>query len=321
MMSRSPLVDDEDFSVFFAKGRYDKSPNGKLYPARARPYTIQQWFKSSSKPTESKIVLVDPDFVHLRPISEHPSVSKVSKGHMVSSDGWQPYSVDRPSMPWEYQTGPVWILHATDLERMLPLWQKKTDSLSGDALMREQYGFQLAAKQLKIPAKFEKTLAHVLRHTAEVPYAMHYFRSYNYQGFKFHKALASSGWYADKFNNRVPTPFTCGAPLLQEPPAYKKFGTEDDKIRFSLWTMWPPMNRAFIAYRSVYCEGEREQFAEKGKAAFGFMRLVHPRCCKVGGKQYCGITRYRVDASKPVTWKEENGKGGGICTAEALSPT
>mmetsp|Transcript_127480 Transcript_127480/g.396859 ORF Transcript_127480/g.396859 Transcript_127480/m.396859 type:complete len:418 (-) Transcript_127480:82-1335(-) len=317
LLSKSPLAGSPDFAVFFAKGDdLDIIPaTGERYPARSRPHALGQWFELAA-PSEDVVCLVDPDFAFLQPISQHPSLARVRSGRMVSSSIWQLYGdPSAASISREYKTGPVWLVATSDLRAMLPEWRSLTDSWPkvGDGLMREQFAFQASAEKHGVPADFVDDLATEMMHSAgflATPYALHYFRSYNFGGWGFHKALASSGWYADRFNNSVPPPLECGAPLLQEPPQPPEMMDE----ALSMATLLPVMNAAFRAHREAYCSGEADAFAERGAAAFGLARLMQPISCpgRLGE-----LTRYRVEPALPAAWDEVQALGGDRCSLQA----
>jgi len=315
LLSKSPLSGSADYAVFMAEGDLDHLPaTGERYPARARPHAIEQWLKKA-KPSEDVICLIDPDFAFLRPISRHPSLATVRAGKMVSTpwDFWGDASGN--AIPREYKTGPVWLLATSDLRRIIPEWKTLTDSWQkvGDGLMREQFAFQASAQQHGIPADFVDDLATeiLLPSGARAdPYTLHYFRSYNFGRWGFHKSLASSGWYADHFNNSVPPPTRCGAPLLQEPPRPPERSPE----ALTLFTLLPVMNAGLRAYRAAYCAGEAEAFQRRGASAFGLARLMHPTSCQ---GQLGELTRYRVEPGRPARWDEEQALGGQRCSRSA----
>merc|ERR1719160_2262969 len=51
-----------------------------------------------------------------------------------------------------YATGPPWVLEKSDLVVMLPDWERYTDAQTGDALMREQNAFNMAALKHGVPS-------------------------------------------------------------------------------------------------------------------------------------------------------------------------
>lgn len=317
LLSRSPLKNSEDFAVFHAEGDLDIIPStGESYKARSRPHSIKQWMEAS-KPTEGVIAIVDPDFVFLKAISDHPRLLQVKPGQMVSSAGWEGFGDgSNHGIPKEYATGPVWLLKPDDLRILFQDWAELTDSWpkKTDGLMREQFAFQEAAHRAKIPAIFDESLSAVQIQRTSEAYSMHYFQSYNYGSWGVHKALASSGWYADRFNNSVPTPLSCGAPLLQEPPSPPP--EERSTMPLSIYTLIPRMNQGFRAYRENYCQGEKETFHSKGAAAFGLARTMHPTSCP--GLQPGELTRYLVKTDELASWHDEQALGGKHCSAEAL---
>merc|ERR1712093_673034 len=85
-------------------------------------------------------------------------------------------------------------------------------------LMREQYAFQNSSQEQHVRAKLAHDLTGTFPSSAGAYVTLHYCHSHNFQEWGFHKALATDGWYADRFNNVIPTPIECGAPLLQSPP-------------------------------------------------------------------------------------------------------
>mmetsp|Transcript_34926 Transcript_34926/g.96477 ORF Transcript_34926/g.96477 Transcript_34926/m.96477 type:complete len:442 (+) Transcript_34926:62-1387(+) len=320
-LMRSPLAGLREFSVFIAKGTLDRIPGtGELYPARSRPYAIEQWMRASF-PTEKVIAMLDPDFVHLKPLSAHIALYGVRDGKMASSTGWWGHP-GLKTRNRSYFTGPVWFLTTNDLFRMLPDWQNLTDNWKkvADGLMREQHAFQRSAVIHQVPAIFHSSFSQVLRtNPDDVPYSVHYYRSYNYKTWGFHKALTSDGWYADKFTNSVPIPLRCGAPLLQEPPL--DLPPLEGDFRFvglTLRTILPAMNKAFRSYREIYCPGERDIFDRQGIAAFGLSRTMHPRHCQRAG--HGGFTRYRVDVTAVAAWDQAQALGGDVCSEEAMRP-
>eukprot|EP00928_Gymnodinium_smaydae_P070868 TRINITY_DN54617_c0_g1_i1.p1 TRINITY_DN54617_c0_g1~~TRINITY_DN54617_c0_g1_i1.p1 ORF type:complete len:412 (+),score=65.63 TRINITY_DN54617_c0_g1_i1:78-1313(+) len=312
LLRRSPLQGDSDFSVFFAQGVLDAIPGtSEVYPARSRPHALTQWLKASP-PSEPVLALLDPDFLFLRPLSAHPGLQNVRRHQMLTPDGWF------GPVKRKYQTGPVWLMTLKDFRDILPLWRNKSDEKAGQdnkELMREQYAFQEAAEELHVPAVFDGLLSSATPGFLENMYSLHYYASYNYEEWKFHKALATSGWYADHFNNSVPPPLACEAPLLEEPPQVKEGKVE----QLMLSALLPGMNKAFRAYREIYCPGEKDIFAARGLAAFGLARTVHPMVCP---SHHAGsITRYRVEvSSEPPAWNVARPLGGNICSPEAQAP-
>jgi len=316
LMSKSPLHGDERFTVFHAKGDLARIPEtGEIYPARSRPHALEQWMKSAY-PTEAVVAMLDPDFVFFKPISEHPALSQVKRGKMVSSSGWGAYSdatygqIDSS----EYATGPIWLLDPADLLMLIPEWQSFTDAYKkqGDGLMREQYSFQMSAAKHHVPAEFVEDLSTVVlcEPAGKHYHTMHYFSSLNYKEWGFHKALASSGWYADHFHNSVPPPVHCGAPLLQEPPQ----APEDECTAQALVALLPRMNDAFQSLRAVYCPGEAEAFKQRGRGAFGLVRTMHPIGCP---NMEGGRTLYRVDPQAVASWTADQALGGSKCSDAA----
>lgn len=302
MQKRSPLRDDPNFHVFFAEGDLAKIPTtGEVYPARARPHAIEQWL-GKIKPADDQILaILDPDFAFLRPLSDHPGLSKVRKGLMLA----QPYGLGssyledfvrfgdkRPNLSARetsdgYSSGPPWALQADDLKRILPDWKKYTDGLpkNGDGLLREQIAFAMSALKNSVPMiDGGKT---IMVSAADAwnegwdddvenpetdwnPTLLHYCQTYEYKGWAFHKALISSGWYsAGDFNNRLPSPAECGAPYLQEPPKPPTKQEEpkvaDRRRAFMLSHLIPRLNGAFAAYRQNYCESEKTELPEQNR--------------------------------------------------------
>jgi len=323
-LARSPLSSSQGFAVFFAEGVLDHIPStGERYPARARPHSISQWL-AASFPAERVIALLDPDFVFLRPLSQHPSLALVKQGRMVSSSGWEAgvWPGSGYKVKPEYATGPIWLLHALDLETLLDDWANWTDywpKVTG--LLREQFSLQASAEKNHVPATFVSDLTtHMMQSgmaradgTFDV-YSLHYFLSYNFKAWGFHKSLASSGWYADSFSNVLPTPLECGAPLLQEPP--KPTAAPETQ---TLAVLIPRMNLAFRAFREAQCPGEASAFASRGLGAFGLVRTMHPLVCSALGKR---LTRYRVKAEQPASWEAEQALNGTWCShaAQAMVP-
>mmetsp|Transcript_83715 Transcript_83715/g.161599 ORF Transcript_83715/g.161599 Transcript_83715/m.161599 type:complete len:415 (+) Transcript_83715:85-1329(+) len=311
LMSKSPLHGDPRFAVFHATGELARIPaTGEIYPARSRPHALEQWLRSAY-PTETVVAMLDPDFVFFKPISEHPSLSLVKLGKMVSSSGWGAYGNDAGP---EYATGPIWLLDPADLLMLIPEWKSFTDTYEkhGDGLMREQFSFQKSAAKHHVPAEFVNDLSTVVlcEPAGQKYHTMHYFSSLNYKEWGFHKALASSGWYADQFHNTVPPPCQCGAPLLQEPPR----PPADQCNPQSLVALLPRMNEAFQSLRAIYCPGEAQAFQQQGRGAFGLVRTMHPISCP---NQEGSRTRYRVDPKENASWTANQALGGSRCSPEA----
>jgi len=313
-MSKSPLHGDPHFAVFHATGDLARIPaTGEIYPARSRPHAIGQWM-AIAYPTEAVVAMLDPDFVFFKPISAHPSLSLVKRGKMVSSSGWGSYGDGNDVGGQEYSTGPIWLLDPADLLMLIPEWKSFTDAYEkhGDGLMREQYSFQMSAAKHHVPAEFVDDFSTVeLCEPAGASFhTMHYFASLNYKEWGFHKSLASSGWYADHFQNTVPPPCQCGAPLLQEPPQ----PPADDCAAKSLVALLPRMNEAFQSLRVIYCPGEAQAFQQKGRGAFGLVRTMHPISCP---GQEGSRTRYRVVPQETASWTADQALGGSRCSPEA----
>lgn len=330
LLSRSPLKDDLDFAVFFAKGDIAVVPRtGERYPARARPVSIAQWLNETN-PKEEVMVILDPDMVSLRPLSEFPSVDKVRPGLMVAQryghgSSWYNYKdigeVEPEVSQYDkvniYATGPPWMLATSDLERILPQWTYYTDTAIGDALMREQNAFNMAALKQNIPSTGEVGLMiSNVDASGEAwdndhpepwqPYVLHYCGSFHYGTWDIHKALPSNGWYAAKFVNTLPTVIECGAPLLEEPPRLPTIEEEPDirnrRGAFMIKGLISSLKKAVIAYRGKYCGKEDE-------SKLGLMREMQPVCD--GPK-----TRYRVERPSE-SWMEHHPLGGDPCSSLA----
>jgi hypothetical protein len=314
LMSKSPLRDDSSFRAFFAQGDLEVIPaTGERYPARSRPHALEQWMQAHF-PKEDVVAILDPDMAFLKPLSQHPSLRQVARGKMVSADGWESYGDGtNTDITPDYATGPVWFINPVDLQTLIPEWKTMTDTwpkAKSGGLMREQFSFQKSAMMHKVPATFVDDLATEMLAPDDDAYVLHYFRSYGYGSWAFHKALASSGWYADHFSNSVPSPVECGAPLLQQPPP-----PPDNGVAVTLSVLLKVMNSAFRAQREAYCPDDAAAFKRDGPKAFGLMRLMQPRGCP---ERHGELTRYRVDSNADSKWDESQALGGSTCSAEAL---
>jgi len=314
-MSKSPLRDDSRFRAFFAQGNLEVIPTtGEHYPARSRPHALEQWMRAHFL-TEDVVAILDPDMAFLKPVSQHPSVRQVARGKMVSSSGWQDYGDGtNADIKPDYASGPIWLIDPVDLQTLIPQWEKLTDTWPKvtDGLMREQFSFQKSAMMHKIPATFVDDLASEMLSLEDDTYALHYFRSYAHGTWGFHKALASTGWYADQFSNSVPSPVECGAPLLQQPPPPPK--NDENYQAVTLSVVLKVMNNAFRAQREAYCPDDAVAFKRDGPKTFGLMRLMQPRGCPERQGEF---TRYRVDPNADPEWDKAQALGNNECSAEA----
>merc|ERR1719265_1647186 len=96
-----------------------------------------------------------------------------------------------------------------------------------------------------------------------------------YKSWNFHKALITTGWYGEHFQNPIPGPLQYGAPLMQEPPRTPTQEQEPDtKALRNAWMInkiYPKLNKAFAAYREQYCTNEHHLMDH-----FRVSRTVHP---------------------------------------------
>jgi len=316
LMSKSPLRDDSRFGAFIAQGDLELIPaTGERYPARSRPHALEQWMHAHF-PKEDVVAILDPDMAFLQPVSQHPSLRQVARGRMVSSSGWEYYGDGtNTDITREYASGPIWLIDPVDLQTLIPEWKKMTDTWpkATDGLMREQFSFQKSAMIHKIPATYVDGLSTEMLSLDADDYVLHYFRSYAYGSWGFHKALASKGWYADHFSNSVPSPIECGAPLLQEPPPALS-GEDENHQAVTLSVVLKVMNKAFRAHREAYCPDEAAAFRRDGPKAFGLMRLMQPKGCPGRDGER---TRYRVEPNVEPKWDEVQAIGGSLCSDEA----
>jgi len=299
LLSTSTLAGTPDFAIFFPEGDLAVLPQtGERYPARARPVSIAQWLDVVN-PQEEVITILDPDMVNLRSLSEHPDVKKIRPGLMLAQryahgDTWYNFKdigEEEPKISEDekvniYATGPPWMLFTSDLKKMLPQWTNYTDTAKGDGLMREQNAFNMAALKQKIPSMGNTDMMSSDsdssgeawdEHHAEpwTPYLLHYDQSYSYGVWEFHKALASDGWYQDKFENSLPTVIQCAAPILEEPPRPPTSAEEPDirkrRNAFMIKNVITSMKTAAMAYRVKYCDKEVQ-------SNLRLMRVMQPRC-------------------------------------------
>jgi len=313
-MSKSPLRHDSRFRVFFAQGDLEVIPTtGEHYPARSRPHALEQWMQAHF-PTEDVVAILDPDMAFLKPVSQHPSLRQVARGRMVSSN-WEDFGDGTNfDITSDYASGPIWLIDPVDLQKLIPEWKEMTDiwPKKADGLMREQFSFQKSAMMHKLPATFVDDLATEMLSLDDDSYVLHYFRSYSYGSWGFHKALASSGWYADHFSNSVPSPVECGAPLLQQPPPPPMNGEINQAVTLSV--VLKVMNDACRAQREAYCPDDAATFRRGGPKAFGLMRLMQPQGCPEPQGE---LTRYRVEPDAEPKWDEAQAIGGSLCSSEA----
>jgi hypothetical protein len=339
-LKTSPLSGDPDYSVFFADGNLTMHPmTGTAYPARARPHSIEMWLNQKD-PTEDIVVILDPDMVFMRPLSEHPSMRYVRPGFMLAQqyahgDTWIKFAEageETPSISlndaWSlYATGPPWALHISDLKRMLPDWKRYTDAQKGDGLMREQNAFNMAAYKHRIPSSGSTNLmvsepgawteawgdlsSPEFSSSSWSPYVLHYCHVLEYKTWQFQKSLFSHGWYAEKFHNSLPTPISCGAPLPEEPPAVPTEAEEPDAIKrqhaFMLAELLPRLSRAFKATRAKYCGAE-------DYSQVGLVRTMQPDTCIFWGSGKAQ-TRYLV-SSASKQWDSVLFRGKTKCSPE-----
>mmetsp|Transcript_112724 Transcript_112724/g.343109 ORF Transcript_112724/g.343109 Transcript_112724/m.343109 type:complete len:417 (-) Transcript_112724:48-1298(-) len=343
LLATSPLRDDARFSAFFAKGDLMTIPrSGDRYPARSRPPAIQQWL-DAVQPQEAMVTILDPDFIFQRPISEHPDLHEVRPGQMLAQQydlgtgflkGYAHANETAPEMSSEeamakYATGPPWVLDTGDLERMLPDWLRYTDSWPvGEGLLREQEAFCMAAVRHGVPARGqsgfmvsswlalnEAWTPAASRPDDWAPYVLHYCQTYTYGEWSFYKSLIADDWYAGGFNNSLPGPLVCGAPLLQEPPAPPAGEAERQRLMqaWMLWKLMPALNGAFVAYRDLYCPTELA--GVPGAAAQLRQRTMQPRECH--GRT---STRYLATPDSPADWGALGAAGGDACAEAAQRP-
>jgi len=336
LLESSPLQDDPDFAVFFAEGSLMTMPGTKdQYPARSRPYAIMQWLEAK-RAREPTIAILDPDFVWQRPLSENPCFAAVRPGRMLAQQydltflqGFAQNNETAPVVTREevtaaYSTGPPWVMDAGDLRKMLPDWGRYTDGNSPkEGLLREQEAFNMAALRHGVPAMGQDGLMvssasagnEAWSRTTSTPqdwrpYVLHYCQIYDYGGWNFYKAFLSDGWwYEASYKNSVPPPITCGAPLLQEPPAPPTEASEPDRSKLKkawmLSKLIPSLNKAFLAYRAKYCQ--------KDLRASHLARTMWPRSCSEGK-----TTRYLVaNSGGPSSWLQSAAIGGDPCGQEA----
>merc|ERR1719387_640920 len=138
------------------------------------------------------------------------------------------------------------------------------------------------------------------------PYVLHYDGPYKYGTFELHKALPSDGWYAQSFNNKLPTIIQCGAPMLEVPPAppteFFEPNVELRREAFMVEGVLKGLKKAAIAYRATYCGKEDEN-------TLGLMRIMEPNCDAQD-------TRYLVEKSSG-SWTQHHPLGGYACSASA----
>lgn len=350
LLHHSPLRDDPDFAVYLVEKDLSRVPaTGEVYPARARPYAIMLWL-NETRPQADAVAILDPDFVFARPLHEHPDFSKVRPGRMFAQNYelgtiWVPTfgeqfgeelpegaRADPVQIGDRYSTGPPWVLATSDLQAMLPDWGRYTDGQrkEGDGLLREQNAFCMAAcrhgiasgavKDVMVsnPNAVEEAWSQLSQPQDWKPYILHYCSSYNYKQWSFHKAYPSSGWYAEHFQNVLPTSLECRAPMLAAPPAAPSTQEEPELVELKqAWMishLLPPLSAAFRSYRDLYCPSELKEHPN----SFGFVRTAPPTRCSIGDESRV-VTRYRVKGSGEgfSLWSDNAAMGGSLCSSEA----
>uniref|UniRef100_A0A7S4T9U7 Nucleotide-diphospho-sugar transferase domain-containing protein n=1 Tax=Alexandrium monilatum TaxID=311494 RepID=A0A7S4T9U7_9DINO len=337
MLDTSPLRGDRRYAVFFSEGDLMEVPGkNDSYPARGRPYAIMQWMKAA-KPREPVVAILDPDFVFVQPISSHPDLHKVRPGQMLAQKydlgkdfipGFAEAGEKTPVLSWDeavdhYATGPPWVLHRQDLETMLPDWGRYTDSWpKSKGLLREQDAFAMAALKHKVPSIGQNVFMvsnPIAWHEAWSekgsapeswkPYVLHYCQSYAYGSWFFYKSLIADDYYAGGSDNALPGPLRCGAPLLQEapPPPADEADRSSFMRAWMLWKLFPPMNRAFAAYRERYCPTGKAQ-----EAGGRVVRTMSPRGCN--GRT---TTRYLAALGSEAAWTSTGAQGDDPCSEVA----
>jgi len=336
LLRSSPLKDDKRFKVFYAQGDLMTVPGKGRYPWRAKPYGIMKWLESE-KPEESVVAILDPDFVFFRPISSHPDLPKVRPGQMLAQrydlgmdfmKGFKEAGEEAPALTFHeavdsYGTGAPYVLHMEDLRAIMPDWCRYTDSWPKEkGLMREQNSFAMAALKHNLPSLGQNIF--MVSNTAAwneawsekdsrlgswEPYVLHYCQTYDYGNWSFHKSMIAD----NRYDNRVPGPLHCGAPLLQEPPSPP--AEEADRSKFMnawmLWKLLPAMNKAFAAYREIYCPSEK---ATKVGGQM-LMRTMQPKLCNART-----TTIYRVTPVQESSWLSTGVRGDDPCAEAAQAP-
>jgi len=169
------FVVTEDFSHTLGKSH-------RLFPYRGKPWSVRRWMEAGMPPwSETKppdvVLLHDPDFAFYRPLTSHPRMKEVRRGHMLAATfdlggTWiryfekmglpippgpsgKPGSIKEDEALARYASGPPWIVERADFIDMIPLWCNYTDEVAefkeaGD-IMAEQEAFLMSALRLNIP--------------------------------------------------------------------------------------------------------------------------------------------------------------------------
>ncbi len=289
-------------------------PEAKEFPWWNKPYSIAHWTQNGNLRDDETVVILDPDEFFLRPLSQDgsPWSDVLASGPVVQAlRGTFGVDVAEPGRPvaqyyglgdaWlhkfdvrsicgdecaritpteadtEYSVGPPYILHASDMRKVGPLWieyMKPVYKADRGDMQADMYAYIMAAAKhnlkhtrldhFMVSDESSETEAWpwierisnmscrkpLLPPTTRIPPLVHSAQHY--------KANSETGELWNFHKGHIPGQILeCGQPLIVAPPD-NLFNTQTEKIKkreaFMVCQMTYLINEAVLAYKKKYCK-------------------------------------------------------------------
>ncbi len=140
---------------------------GDEFACYNKPLALNEWLKATPSRDET-ILLVDPDFVFLQPVSMfvRPGKPIAQRISYMNTKKFAQLLERHCQAPEEVQSlGFPVLIHRYDLERLVPLWVEKTEAIRNHPVDREDAGW-LAEMWGYVTAAADLGLCHQLQHLA-----------------------------------------------------------------------------------------------------------------------------------------------------------
>jgi hypothetical protein len=186
---------------------------GDYYPPYNRIMALRDWL-TENPPAEEVILLIEPDCVFLRPLSEEPVSRGCPVSHPIGYMDPVPQAelvrrhCSRPELV-EPAGIPTVLIHRDDLMELIPLWIEKTEDIRNDPTSREllgggwiadMWGYTIAAAEMGLRHKLHQLARVQGEDRADLP-IIHYC---------YDSSSADNDWNWDKRHyrpwERVPDP-------------------------------------------------------------------------------------------------------------------
>lgn len=155
---------------------------GDVFACYNKPLALQDWLENTPSQDET-ILLIDPDFIFLKPISltvlpGDPIAERIAYMDTASHSDVIRRNCDYPDKV--QSLGVPILIHRYDLERLVPSWVEKTEAIRNNPADREQagwlaemWGYVIAAADLGIEHRYQHLAAFQMDRRVNVPF-IHY---------------------------------------------------------------------------------------------------------------------------------------------------